>query len=259
MWRNFSFIVKKKCKILTLFFTDGVSSRKGFNHNNKIIRKKNAEVIFTYRKNDISVKSLINFSKNYNHKILGYKVNNLSDKSLKILLKKIKKKHKKINFLINNIGNAIRRTKFNKSSDELWLESLEINLMSAVRITKCVLNLFANYQLSSIVNIGSIAGKTFGQGDSLHYGVAKSALHGFTVGLSKELKKTRVNCVAPNAVNTDFQKRNSSAQRIKNIINKNKSGRLATSEEVASLVMYLCSNKAEFIDGQIIFMTGGIK
>ena len=109
--------------------------------------------------------------------------------------------------------------------------------MSAVRVTKCLLNLFKNDQISSIINIGSIAGKTFGQGDSLHYGVSKSALHGFTLGLSKELKRTRVNCVAPNAVDTDFQKRHSSKQRIKNIL-KNKSGRLATSKEVADLTVF---------------------
>ena len=56
-------------------------------------------------------------------------------------------------------------------------------------MTRHVLKLFDNNQLKSIVNIGSVAGKTFGQGDSLHYGVAKSALHGFTIGLSKELKR----------------------------------------------------------------------
>ena len=221
--------------------------------------KRGTAVIFTYRKNDKSVKSLINLSKKYNQKIYGYKTNNLTDKNLKIFLKKIKKKHKKVNFLINNIGDAIKRSEFVKSSDDLWLKSLDFNLMSAVRTTKHLLNLFRSDQLNSIVNIGSISGKTFGQGDSLHYGVSKSALHGFTVGLSKELKKTRVNCVAPNAVDTDFQKRHSSKQRIKNIIKKNKSGRLATSKEVADLTLYLCSRKADFINGEIIFMTGGIK
>ena len=221
--------------------------------------KKGTEVIFTYRKNDKSVKSLISFSKKYNRKIHGYKTDNLTDKDFKILFKKIKKRHKKINFLINNIGDAVQRSEFVKSTDDLWLKSLDINLMSAVRVTKCLLNLFGKDQISSIVNIGSIAGKTFGQGDSLHYGVSKSALHGFTLGLSKELKRTRVNCVAPNAVDTDFQKRHSSKKRIKNIINKNKSGRLATSKEVADLAVYLCSKKADFINGEIIFMTGGIQ
>ena len=109
------------------------------------------------------------------------------------------------------------------------------------------------------MNIGSVAGKTFGQGDSLHYGVAKSALHGFSIGLSKELKKTRVNCVAPNAVDTNFQKRLSSKKRIKNIIKKNITGRLATAQEVTDLVVFLCSKKASYLNGEVIYLTGGLK
>ena len=58
--------------------------------------KKGAEVIFTFRKNDKSVKSLISFSKKYNQKIYGYRTNSLSDKNLKVLLKKIKKDIKKL-------------------------------------------------------------------------------------------------------------------------------------------------------------------
>ena len=56
--------------------------------------KKGTEVIFTYRKNDKSVKSLISFSKKYNRKIYGYKTDNLTYKDFKILFKKIKKRHK---------------------------------------------------------------------------------------------------------------------------------------------------------------------
>ena len=223
------------------------------------LAKKGARVIFTFRKNDKTVKSLKDFAKKNNHYLFGYQVLNLKDQNIKNLLQKIKKKHKKINFLINNVGDAIARTKFIESKDELWVNSLDINLMSAVRVTRHVLKLFDNNQLKSIVYIGSVAGKTFGQGDSLHYGVAKSALHGFTIGLSKELRKIRVNCVAPNAVNTNFQKRLSSKIRIRNIIKKNLAGRLATSQEVAELTIFLCSSKSSYINGEIVYLTGGLK
>jgi len=221
--------------------------------------KKNAKVIFTYRKKDKSVVSLNNLAKKNNFYLFGYQISNLEDQNIKKVVKKIGKKHQKIDFLINNIGDAIARTKFVKSKDDLWVKSLDTNLMSAVRITRNVLNLFNKKKLSVIINIGSVAGKTFGQGDSLHYGVAKSALHGFTIGLSKELKKTRVNCVAPNAVDTNFQKRLSSKKRISNIIKKNIAGRLATTQEVAEITIFLCSKKASYINGEIIYLTGGLK
>ena len=223
------------------------------------LAKKGADVVFTYRKDDKNLKSIKILSKKNNYNLYGYKISTLKDKGIKKLLQKIKKKHKVVNFLINNIGDAIMRTQFKDSKDSLWIKSLEINLMSAIRITRNLLNLFNNNELKSIVNVGSVAGKTFGQGDSLHYGVAKSALHGFSIGLSKELLKTRVNCVAPNAVDTNFQKRLSSKKRIKNIIKKNMAGRLASTQEVAELIVFLCSNKASYINGEIIYLTGGLK
>ena len=223
------------------------------------LAKKKAKVIFTYRKKDQSVLSLNKLIKKNNFKLFGYQIKNLKENSIKLLIKKIKKIHGNVNFLINNIGDAISRTKFIKSKDKLWVNSLDINLMSAVRTTRSVLTILNKNKLEAIVNIGSVAGKTFGQGDSLHYGVAKSALHGFSIGLSKELEKTRVNCVSPNAVNTSFQKRLSSKKRIKNIINKNKAGRLATPEEVAELTIFLCSKKTSYINGEVIYLTGGLK
>ena len=213
------------------------------------LAKKGADVVFTYRKDDKNLKSIKILSKKNNYNLYGYKISTLKDKGIKKLLQKIKKKHKVVNFLINNIGDAIMRTQFKDSKDSLWIKSLEINLMSAIRITRNLLNLFNNNELKSIVNVGSVAGKTFGQGDSLHYGVAKSA----------ELLKTRVNCVAPNAVDTNFQKRLSSKKRIKNIIKKNMAGRLASTQEVAELIVFLCSNKASYINGEIIYLTGGLK
>ncbi len=221
--------------------------------------KRNANIIFTYRKKDKSVKSLIDLNKSSKSKILCYQVKKLDELSLKKVLKRIKRNNIDLNFLINNIGDAVERKKFINSPDKLWISSLEINLMSAVRFTKLVLKYFNSSKLSSIINIGSIAGKTLGQGDSLHYGVAKAGLHAFTLGLSKELKNTRVNCVAPNAVDTNFQKRLSSKNRLDKILKKNLLGRLATVEEVSDTVIFLCSKKASYINGEVIYLTGGLK
>ena len=221
--------------------------------------KEGANVIYTYRKNDKSVKILNEYSKKNNYKIFGYQIKNSENKNLNFTLRKIYQNHQKINFLINNVGDAIKRSRFVNSSDKLWNDSIDINLMSAVRTSRNIIKIFRKSKLDAIINIGSIAGKTFGQGDSLHYGVSKAALHAFTIGLSKELNQTRVNCIAPNAVDTNFQKRLSSKKRILNIIKKNKLGRLATAREVADLTLFLCSNNASYINGEIIYMTGGLK
>jgi len=217
-----------------------------------------AKTIFTFRKKDNSVKSLLKIKFERKKTVYGYKVSNLNNNP-HYLLKEIRKKHKEIHFLINNVGDAIKRTSFKKSSPKLWNESYITNLQSTVETTRALLKNFNNNKIRTIINIGSVAGKSGGQGDSLHYGVMKSAIHTFSVGLSRELKNTRVLCVAPNAINTSFQKRLSSKERIRKIKSNNALNRLGTAEEVSNLVLFLCSEKASYLNGEVIYITGGIK
>ena len=75
--------------------------------------------------------------------------------------------------------------------------------------------------------------------------------------MAKELKGVRVNCVAPSAIDTNFQKRLSSKKRLKKIIENTPLKRIGTSNEVAKLVIFLASNKASYINGEVIFISGG--
>ncbi len=216
-----------------------------------------AKVIFSYRKNTSKVKSLQNLNFEGSGQITGLRLPSLKDKDIKIFLKKTKKNYKQINFLINNIGDAIKRSSFLKSNEKLWLDNIEINLFSAVRFSKNLLKIFGKKKIYSIINIGSTAGKNGGQGDSLHYGVAKSALHTLTIGLAKELKNIRVNCVAPSAIDTSFQKRLSSKERINKIIKSTPAGRIGKADEVSNVVVFLCSEDSSYVNGEIIYVTGG--
>lgn len=221
---------------------------------------KGAIVLFTYRHKDKCVLTLENFKPQKNRTIFGFKMKNVSsEKEFQKLIKLLKKKFKRINYLINNVGDAIKRTKFVNSNANLWTQSFNSNLMNAVNITRSVLQNISHDDLEVIVNIGSISAKTGGQGDSLHYSSLKSALHTFSIGLSKELSGIRVMCIAPNAINTDFQKRLSSKTRIKKIIKNNLSNRLGTSDEISKTVMFLCSSDAKYINGEIFYITGGLK
>ena len=172
-------------------------------------------------------------------------------------LKKILNKEKKIDVLVNNVGDAVRRSSFQDSDDKLWTESININLMSAVRTTRIVLNLLKKSNSGVVINVSSIASRIGGGGDSLHYGVAKGAMNIFTIGLARELKKIRVVGIAPSAVNTSFQKRHSSKERIQKIIDGTPMGRIATPEEIAELIYFTCSNKTSYVSGDTIFVTGG--
>ena len=172
-------------------------------------------------------------------------------------IQKILNKEKKIDVLVNNVGDAVRRSSFQDSDDKLWTESININLMSAVRTTRVLLNLLKKSNSGVVINVSSIASRIGGGGDSLHYGVAKGAMNVFTIGLARELKKIRVVGIAPSAVNTSFQKRHSSKERIQKIIDGTPMGRIATPEEIAELIYFTCSNKTSYVSGDTIFVTGG--
>lgn len=165
----------------------------------------------------------------------------------------------KLHVLVNNVGDAVQRSSFEDSDDALWESSLSINLLSAVRTTRAFLPMLRASKNGVIVNISSIAATSGGGNDSLHYGVAKAALNRFTRGLSKELTHgdVRVVGVAPSAIDTDFQNRHSSRDRLEKIIDQTPLGRIGTAQEVARMVVFLSSDNAAFVSGETIEITGG--
>ena len=134
-----------------------------------------ATVFFTYRKNDTTYKSLKNLGLKYKDKIKGLKCDSSNIQNLKKLSKEIKKNSNHIDILINNVGDAFARSKFINSDDNLWQKNINLNLMSAVRTTKLFLNMLKKSKKPCIINMGSIAGKTTGSGDSLHYDQKENA------------------------------------------------------------------------------------
>ena len=216
-----------------------------------------AKVYATYRKENKEIKKIKNFNFKKNGKIIFIKLKSIEEKNIKELLIKIRKKDKLVQFLVNNIGNAINRSKFIKSNENLWKSNFEINLFSNLRFTKHFLNLFTHKKTSSIVNVGSIAGKTGGYGDSTHYAASKAAVHALTKGLAREIKGVRVNCVAPSVIDTPFQKRLSSKTRLRNIIKKTPLQRIGKVDEVSNTIVFLVSNYSSYVNGEVIFVSGG--
>ena len=218
-----------------------------------------AKVYFTYLKSKKSYfkKSAYFQSKN----VIPIKCDMSQYKQIKSL-RKVLRAEKKIDVLVNNVGDVYTRTSFYKSTNKLWEKTLDINLMSAVRTTQTLLPLLLRAQsIPVVINISSIASKAGGSGDSLHYGVAKAALNVFTSGLAKEFKRydfgIRVVGIAPSIVDTDFQKRNSTSKRLKKIIHLTPMKAIASPDEIADYVLFAASNKARYLSGDTIFVTGG--
>ncbi len=206
-----------------------------------------ATVFFTYRTKDESVRSL-------NECAVGIQ----SDASDPDTYQELQSDFKSLDVLVNNAGDVIRRSKFEESDDGLWVDALNINLLSAVRASRTFLPLLKQSSNGVIVNVSSIAAVHGGAGDSMHYGVSKAGMNAFTLALAKEVpENVRVVGIGPSAIDTDFQTKHSSQERLEKIINQTPVKRIGTPQEIAEMVCFLASEKCGFVSGETVQMTGG--
>ena len=162
----------------------------------------------------------------------------------------------KIDVLINNAGMAYL-TLFQLADDQKVKELFDINLMSAMALTKEILPLMISNKWGRIINISSMWGIA-GASCEVHYSASKSALIGFTKALAKEVGPSgiTVNCIAPGYIDT---KMNSTIDEdsANEIVEATPISRKGTPEDIAPLGVFLSSDKAGFITGQVISVDGG--
>lgn len=162
-----------------------------------------------------------------------------------------------IDILVNNAG--INRIElFQNLSDVDLFDTIQVNLIAPMRITRGVLQGMIGRHFGRIVNISSIWSLVSKPGRS-SYSVSKDGLNGFTRALAVEVAPFNilVNTVAPGFVNTDLTRQNNSPEDINEICKKIPLGRLAEPEEIAQLVAFLCSDANSYVTGQCLVMDGG--
>ncbi len=217
-----------------------------------------ANVAFTYRHEDESVRGLRVWGQDHGVNLYGVQADAVNPASYGPLRDAVTAfTGGDLHILVNNVGDAVARSAFVASDDALWVNCLTLNLLSATRASRTFLPLLQKSPGAVIVNVSSIAGSTTGAGDSLHYGVSKAALDTFTVGLARELKTVRVVGVAPSAIDTDFQARHSSPERLRKIVEQVPLGRIGTVQEVVDGIMFLASERASYVSGTIVKISAG--
>jgi 3-oxoacyl-[acyl-carrier protein] reductase len=167
------------------------------------------------------------------------------------------KRFGRIDILVNNAG-IIRRGTIETVTEEDWDRVIEVNLKGTFNCCKAVVETMKSRRYGKIVNISSIAGKMGDITSAPGYGPSKAGMDALTKTLARQLAQfgINVNGVAPHAIETEMSAQ-WSEQRRKEIIDSIPLGRLGKPEDVANAVVFLASDEASFITGEILDVNGG--
>ena len=180
-----------------------------------------------------------------------------NQESINSSVSKIKEDYGIIYGLVNNAG-ITNDNLLMRMSDEQWNTVIETNLTSLYRVTKSVIKDMMKERTGRIVNIGSIVGMMGNAGQS-NYSATKSGLLGFTKSLAREVssRNINVNAISPGFIDTDMT-RALSEEQIEALTKNIPLGRIASPDEVSSVVAFLLSDDSSYITGENINVNGGL-
>ena len=143
-------------------------------------------------------------------------------------------------------------------TDEEWRRMFAVHVDGAFFLARAALPSMISRKAGQIVLLSSMWGQV-GASMEVAYSAAKAALIGMTRSLAKEVAPCgiRVNCVAPGAVQTDMLV-NLDTAALTALSEEIPLGRLGTAEEVAKTILWLCSDNASYLTGQVLGVNGGM-
>ena len=220
------------------------------------------KVYITARKAPALLEKANELSQKYNAECIALPCDLSTVEGIKSFVKVINEKESGIDYLINNAGAAWGEP-FEDFSEAGWDKVMDLNVKSMFFLTQKMTALLKSNATeenpSRVINIGSIDGLNVPMFPTFSYSASKAAVHHLTRVLAAQLVKENilVNAIAPgpypsamlgSAVNSDYSE----------IEKRNPRKRIGTPEDIAGLVIFLCSRAGAFTVGETITSDGGI-
>jgi 3-oxoacyl-[acyl-carrier protein] reductase len=176
---------------------------------------------------------------------------------VKRMIDEVQRVFGRIDILVNNAG-IIRRGTIETVTEEDWDRVMAVNLKGPFNCSKAVVDIMKKQGYGKIVNVSSIAGKMGDITSAPGYGPSKAGLDALTKTLARQLAGygIHVNGVAPHAIETEMSAEWPPEKR-KAIVDAIPLNRLGKPEDVAEAALFLASDAAAFITGEILDVNGG--
>ncbi|MDO8477437.1 MAG: SDR family NAD(P)-dependent oxidoreductase [Candidatus Rokubacteria bacterium] len=201
------------------------------------------------------------FTEKFGYPALGMAVDVRSQEQVDACVRKTLEAYGRIDILYNNAGiNKLQNVW--ELSDETWDLVIGVCLTGTFRFARAVLPSMIDRKTGVVINVSSIAGwhsDTGGGGGQSAYAAAKSGIMGFTRAVAAEVGRygIRVNAIAPGLIYNPFLERIYPKEWFAQKAQETVLGRMGNPDDVASLAVYLASDEAAFITGEVLCVSGG--
>lgn len=216
-----------------------------------------AVVYFTYLGSQAKAEEIVNDLQSKGFEAYALQADASNFQRAQEVIEEILKNHQKIDVLINNAGIA-KDNLLLRLTEEQWDTVIDNNLKSAFNYCKAVIKPMLKQRDGVIINMGSVVGVS-GNAGQANYSASKAGLIGLSKSIAKELgsRNIRCNVVAPGFIQTEMTESlpEQELQKWLADIPLNRPGHV---EDIANVCVFLASNKASYITGQVIQVDGGM-
>lgn len=216
-----------------------------------------ANVVINYASSPERAEAVADKARSFGVEAMTYPCSVSDAQAVETMIDTVEKEFGPIDILINNAG-ITRDGLLLRMKDQDWDDVMDINLKGTYLCTKNVSKRMLKRKAGSIINITSVVGITGNAGQS-NYSASKAGVIGFTKSCAKEFasRGIRVNAIAPGFIETDMTGK-LSEEVVAHYMSAIPLGRMGQPEDISNLVLFLASDAASYMTGQILTVDGGM-